>query len=129
MGGSKRLNPHRTACGTYRFELDAMHRQTRPDLRRPAARHDVASQWSSHHERSRHLIAKRYVPDLRTAGIVDRHWLTGNGRGLAGVGVAREVDELGTGGAHFGGVLCACWLAPPGVVVERDLCAAEARCG
>src|SRR6516225_9416567 len=60
-------------------------------------------------------------------GIVDRDGFTGNGRALASVGVAREVDELGTGSAHLAGVLFAGWLAPPGAVVERDLCASEAR--
>ena len=103
-----------------------MQREPRADILRPRARHDVAAQRRLHHQGRRNTIAKRHPPHLRRLRVVDGHRLAGDGRGLARVGVALEVDELGAGGAARIQGLAAAALAPAGAVGERDLRSAEA---
>src|ERR1700681_1164164 len=73
--GTEGFDAHALAARAYRLEADAMQRKACADFLRPRARHHVTAERGLHHQRGRHAIAKRYVPDLRSPRIVDGYRL------------------------------------------------------
>src|SRR6516164_3811003 len=75
------------------------------------------------------MVTEWHAPDLRTLRVVDRHWLARDGRNLARVGVAREIEHGRTARAELDRAFATRRLAPSGAVVEHKLGAPEPRGG
>src|SRR6516165_8432118 len=127
LRGAKGLDTHSAARRAHRLEVDAVDGKTCADLRCPGAWHDVTAEWRPHHERRRHLVAKRHAPDLRTRRVIHRYRLARDGRDFSRVGIAWKVDQRRAAGTGRTSVPAACGLAPSGAVVEHDLRAGEPR--
>ncbi len=96
-----------------------MQRQFAADLLRIAGRYYISPERRSNDQQGLDSIPVWDLPDLRSARVIHRHQVARDGRRLAGVRVAPELEHLRAAGVGLLGYpRRSSGLTPPGLVGE-----------